>query len=130
MKHKSGRQFYRIVLAIWLTFSVGSVVLAVGSWMRLSARLAEGRQVTLARTQLNQIYESLLDLETGERGYVISGDTNFLEPFSSAEARLPAQFDNLVNLVHDHAVSGQRYRLAGCSRDQHQLATVRDRCTE
>ena len=64
MKPQSGRQFYQIVLAIWLTFSIGSVVLAVVSWTQLSARLAAGRQVTLVRNELSQIHESLLDLET------------------------------------------------------------------
>jgi len=72
MKQQSSRQFYRIVLAIWLTFSFGSVVLAVVSWVQLSDRLATGKQTTLARNDLNKIYQSLLDLETGERGYVIT----------------------------------------------------------
>ncbi len=101
MKQQSSRQFYRIVLTIWLTFSFGSMVLAVVSWVQLSARLAAGKQVTLSRNQLNEIYESLLDLETGERGYVITGNKDFLEPFNLASTNLPGQFDNLVRLVHD-----------------------------
>jgi len=42
-------------------------------------------------------------LESGERGYVITGDKNFLEPFTEAETNLPAHFENLVALVHDDA---------------------------
>ena len=101
MKQQPGRQFYRIVVAIWLAFSAGSVVLAVISWTQLSERLAAGKQVTDTRNQLNQVYESLLDSETGERGYVITGDRKFLEPFSMAETNRPDQFNRLVTLVHD-----------------------------
>ncbi len=36
-----------------------------------------------------EVHDSLLDLETGERGYVITGDKNFLEPFNEAETNLP-----------------------------------------
>jgi signal transduction histidine kinase/DNA-binding NarL/FixJ family response regulator len=98
------RQFYRIVVAIWLTFSIGSVVLAVVSWAQLSARMNAGKQATLARNELNQIYELLLNMETGERGYVITGDKKFLEPFLTAETNLPGQFDNLVMLARDNPV--------------------------
>ncbi|MGA2030111.1 MAG: ATP-binding protein [Verrucomicrobiota bacterium] len=53
------------------------------------------------RDDLNGILKSLLDMETGERGYVITGNKDFLEPFIQAETNLPAQFNDLVNLVHD-----------------------------
>lgn len=102
MKQQPSRQFYRIVLSIWLTFSIGSVVLAVVSWVQLSARRAEGNRVTGARNELNRAYESLLDMETGERGYVITGEKAFLEPFHSAQTNLPAQLDRLVALLHEN----------------------------
>jgi signal transduction histidine kinase/CheY-like chemotaxis protein len=53
------------------------------------------------RDDLNGILKSLLDMETGERGYVITGNKDFLKPFIQAETNLPAQFNDLVNLVHD-----------------------------
>jgi signal transduction histidine kinase/DNA-binding NarL/FixJ family response regulator len=102
MKQQSGRQFYRIVVAIWLTFSAGSVVLAVISWVQLSDRLTAGKQVTNTRNELNRVYESLLDSETGERGYVITGDKKFLEPFTTAQTNLTNQFTTLVALVHNN----------------------------
>ena len=104
MKQQSGSQFYRIVVAIWLTCSLGSVMLAAISWTQLSARLAAGKRVTTTRNELSQLYESLLNLETGERGYVITGDKKFLEPFIMAQTNLPDQFNRLVTLVHDKPV--------------------------
>ena len=102
MKQQPNRQFYRIVLAIWLTFSIGSVVLAVVSWLQLSSRLTYGKKVTMTRDELYQVSESLLNAETGERGYVLTGDKQFLEPFTLAQANLPGQFNKLVELVHDN----------------------------
>jgi signal transduction histidine kinase/CheY-like chemotaxis protein len=101
MKQHSGRQFYRIVVAIWLTFSAGSVVLALVSWWQLSHRLTTGKQITQSRSVLGQIYESALDLETGERGYVITGNREFLQPFYLAVTNLPGEFGHLMELVHD-----------------------------
>jgi signal transduction histidine kinase/CheY-like chemotaxis protein len=102
MRLQAGKQFYKLVVVAWLTFSLGSVVLGLVSWHQLSARMDYGKQVTVTRDELHEIYKSLLDLETGERGYVITGDKKFLEPFNDAETNLPAHFENLVALVHDN----------------------------
>jgi signal transduction histidine kinase/FixJ family two-component response regulator len=101
MRLQAGKQFYKLVVVAWLTFSLGSVVLALVSWHQLSARMNYGKGVTFTRDELREVYQSLLDLETGERGYVITGDKKFLEPFDNAETNLPAHFENLVRLVHD-----------------------------
>ncbi|HEY3931740.1 MAG TPA: CHASE3 domain-containing protein, partial [Verrucomicrobiae bacterium] len=78
MKLQAGKQFYKLVVVAWLTFSLGSVVLALVSWHQLSTRMSYGRQVAATRDELHQVYQSLLNLETGERGYVITGDKKFL----------------------------------------------------
>jgi signal transduction histidine kinase/CheY-like chemotaxis protein len=104
MKRQAGKQFYKLVVVAWLTFSIGSVALALLSWSQLSSRLADGRQLWAVREDLNGIIKSLLDVETGERGYVITGSREFLEPFNQGEASLPVQFNHLLNLVHDDPV--------------------------
>lgn len=40
------------------------------------------------------------DMETGEHGYVISLDSEFLEPYRQAKALLSVQTDSLRNLLH------------------------------
>jgi signal transduction histidine kinase/ActR/RegA family two-component response regulator len=42
------------------------------------------------------------DLRIGERGYVLTGENAFLEPYQSALARLPASLDQLRSLVSDN----------------------------
>jgi len=93
MKLQAGKQFYKLVVVAWLTFSFGSVVLGLVSWHQLSVRMDYGKEVTLTRDELHEVYISLLDLETGERGYVITGDKNFLNRFNAAETNLPAHFE-------------------------------------
>jgi signal transduction histidine kinase/DNA-binding NarL/FixJ family response regulator len=101
MDLKVGKQFYKLVVVAWLTFSFGSVLLALLSWHQMYARMDYGKQVTITREELLEVYQSLLDLETGERGYVITGDEIFLKPFNQAKATLQSQFDSVVALVHD-----------------------------
>src|SRR5258707_14814660 len=96
-----GKQFYKSVIVIWLALSIASVVLAVVSWTRLSERLAQGRAVISARDTLTEIGRSSDDAESAERGYIITGDKKFLNPFDQAKTNLSAQFDRLVELVRD-----------------------------
>jgi signal transduction histidine kinase/CheY-like chemotaxis protein len=100
MKLEAGKQFYQLVVVAWLTFSLGSVLLTLLSWHQLIAQMDIGKQTVAIRDDLNNIIKSLLDLETGERGYVITGNKEFLQPFNQAETNLPEQFNQLVALVH------------------------------
>jgi signal transduction histidine kinase/CHASE3 domain sensor protein len=60
-------------------------------------------------SQANQIQKLLLDLETGGRGYLLSGDREFLQPYESAIDVIEPTFDELEHLVSDNA--GQEKRL-------------------
>jgi signal transduction histidine kinase/CheY-like chemotaxis protein len=132
MRLQAGKQFYKLVIIAWLTFSLGSVVLGLVSWHQLSARMNYGKQMTLTRDELHEVYISLLDLETGERGYVITGDKKFLEPFNAAETNLPAHFENLVSLVHDNpqmleSVTKLRADAQASINSQHEVIDLREK---
>jgi len=132
MKLQAEKQFYKLVVVAWLTFSLGSVVLALVSWHQLSARMNYGGQVAATRDELHEVYQSLLNLETGERGYVITGDKKFLEPFNEAETNLPAQFDSLVLLVHDdpsmlESITKLRADAEASISWQHQVIDLREK---
>ena len=94
-----GNRFYKTIVILWITLSIGSVVLAAVSWWHLSDLMEQGRKWTSVRDDTDGILKSLLDAETGTRGYIITGDTNYLEPFHAATNNLPAQFNHLVGLV-------------------------------
>ncbi len=44
----------------------------------------------------------LKDVETGSRGYVLTGDITFLEPLNNAEAVLPDKFTELSSQIFEH----------------------------
>jgi signal transduction histidine kinase/CheY-like chemotaxis protein len=48
------------------------------------------------------------DIETGMRGYVITGKANYLEPYNSAIAKLQANLVQLRILTHDNPVQHSR----------------------
>ncbi len=97
-----GNQFYKTVVVVWITLSVASVVLAAITWWQLASRLATARQAVAIRQELDGVLKLLLDTETSERGYIITGDKKFLEPLTEGETNLPARFDRLVELTHNN----------------------------
>ena len=54
--------------------------------------------------ELDQVLVSAVDAETGERGYIISGDETYLEPFNSAKSKLSEHIDRTRELTKDNPV--------------------------
>ena len=101
MARQPGNRFYKTVVIVWLTLSIGSVVLAGVCWFQLFMLMASGGQITTIGKELGGVYSSLLDAERGVRGFVITNDKKFLQPFDTAKTNLPAQFDQLVELANN-----------------------------
>ena len=62
------------------------------------ARAAEETSRTVM--QVERVQKLALDLETGLRGFVITGDEPFLGPYDSARQRFPAQAPYAVSLAY------------------------------
>lgn len=60
--------------------------------------------------QVEIIMGSEKDAETGERGFLITGDPRFLDPYNTAEQALPGQLDLFQQLTSDNPT--QQSRLA------------------
>ncbi|RZL02795.1 MAG: response regulator [Rubrivivax sp.] len=50
----------------------------------------------------NELKTLVVDLETGTRGYLITGDDRFLAPYTVAKPKLAAELQTLKNLVQDN----------------------------
>ncbi|HEY3760585.1 MAG TPA: ATP-binding protein [Verrucomicrobiae bacterium] len=98
MKRHISSQVYKTALIVWLAFSLCSMILALVSWSQLSTRMTEGRQVNDMRQELNETLSLLLDAETGQRGYLLTGDSQFLTPYHFAQTTLPMDFRQLDDL--------------------------------
>ena len=126
-----GNKFYKTIVILWLTLSIGSVVLAAISWWNLSTLMDQGKKVTGIRDDTAGILKSLLDAETGTRGYVITGNTNYLEPLYDATNSLSPQFDHLAGLAGSDPdffkiVTDLRGQAALSLNWQQQLVAARD----
>jgi PAS domain S-box-containing protein len=55
-----------------------------------------------------RILSLIVDIESGQRGYIISGDTSFLEPYHSGAAVIRQDINDLKKLVADNPVQSKR----------------------
>jgi signal transduction histidine kinase len=63
---------------------------------------AQGRHLTLLKLdQLQEFLAAAINVETGERGYVITGDTVFLEPYLSGMEQIEPQLQRLRAALAD-----------------------------
>jgi len=53
------------------------------------------------RAQINFLMQHMLDSETGQRGYLLTGGTRYLEPYNTGTARVAGVLDRLRELYAD-----------------------------
>ena len=87
------------------TLTAGFVVLAsllagVSAFVSRQAEdYREIRQGVEARHLLDQVYGTLLDAETGQRGYLLTSDRLYLAPYDAAIPAIMDQFDALADVL-------------------------------
>jgi signal transduction histidine kinase len=95
------------VLALLIGAAFAVLLRAVAD-ERDSGRLAtHSQEVLAAATGLERL---VLDLETGQRGFVITGAERFLEPWDAARTALPSASRELVRLAAPVAAQERRAR--------------------
>ena len=72
MKAQAANQLCILFVVAWPTFSVGSVFLAVFSWLRLCSCMFASWQMTDAPNKLNPVVRLLSKALSAEHGYVIN----------------------------------------------------------
>jgi signal transduction histidine kinase/CheY-like chemotaxis protein len=77
---------------------LSAFVLSVIVWVRLNASVSRRLEVRNVAIEWEKLVSMLKDAETGQRGYLITGDETYLEPFHVAARTLPAQFQKLTEL--------------------------------
>jgi signal transduction histidine kinase len=94
-----------LVLVVGGAFAV--LVFSVAE-LRRSERLVQHSQEVL--TTANRLERLVVDLETGQRGFIITGQPLFLEPWYAASPLVPEQARALEALVADDAAQHGRAR--------------------
>ena len=65
------------------------------SFRQSTAAAANIEQAQRTRSTLNKLMQNLLDAETGQRGYLLTGDVTYLEPYTSALEEINQNLDTL-----------------------------------
>ena len=68
--------------------------------MRESARMAV-EQTRHFMAALGDVRQTVTDAETGQRGFLLTGEASYLEPFTEALRRMPAHLDRLRDLTRN-----------------------------
>ena len=89
------RGWRSLSLGLALVLVLGAGVLATASQRRLLGLVLEVEQSDQVLLHLIELFGALTEAETGQRGYVITGDPVFLEPVRRARVRLPQLIDSL-----------------------------------
>lgn len=92
------RQIIAWLAMVWVVLVlVGGIVFA-GIQQRTDA--VEREQAVQVRLgQIESLRSEIVDAETGMRGYLLTGDAAYLEPYNRARANIPAVADTLLNLL-------------------------------
>src|SRR5262245_23907041 len=90
-----------------LLFTAALLMLFANSltqWVLLQRQIQQQHQIdetTIIQEMLAQILAFLVDAETGERGFIITGEETYLEPYNNATRVIPIQMERLHDLMMD-----------------------------
>src|SRR4051794_28646326 len=99
-------------LALGFAIAVLTLVMIGFSGYRSTVHLIDNDQWVThtheVRTKLSDLISSLKDVETGQRGFVISGEENFLEPYRAALPDVTKTVAELRALTADNDAQQRR----------------------
>ena len=72
------------------------VVLFYFDWRAFRADATQVDETRQLQQQTDNLLSSITDAETGQRGYLLTGDRKYLEPYEKAVAALPGELSVLA----------------------------------
>jgi diguanylate cyclase (GGDEF)-like protein len=108
---RSARHLKFVALAV---FTVMVMVAAVPFWLNRSVGvlLAQTRADQAAQQRLDDILTSVRDAETAQRGFVITGNDAFLEPYERARRTLPSALHDAKEKARTDAERATVWRIS------------------
>jgi signal transduction histidine kinase len=88
------------LLAVLIGATFAILLSLVGQLRESTARARQSDEVLVVAYRLERL---VVDLETGERGFLITAEEAFLEPWTAAQSAFPEQARALERLVADNA---------------------------
>ena len=101
--------------SLWRAGMLGAVFSFILMGSVLSARLSTlgTNAAALNHTSkvihnLDSIFKTLLDIESGQRGFIITGEQLFLDPLAEGQKELPQLFTDIEGLISDKTIQVER----------------------
>ncbi len=88
-----------VALNAWFAFRAVTDLLTSERWVEHTWQTAN---------QVERIMSSAKDTETGTRGYLLTGDETYLQPYRDAARDLPVELDRFQSLTSDNSSQQQR----------------------
>ena len=95
------RRIQLLFLALFLILLAGVGTDTLLEIRRNDAARTMNEQLVPARDELNALLTSLVDQETGERGYLLTGREEFLRPYRDGRQQAAASLTRLRHLLAD-----------------------------
>jgi signal transduction histidine kinase len=93
------RSFSMPNMAISLALALLAACILIGinetGYEQSTTALDDIAEASRTRSSLNRVLQNVLDAETGSRGYLLTGDPRYLEPYNAAVADIGQQLDAL-----------------------------------
>jgi signal transduction histidine kinase len=96
-----------VLVALLVAVAFAVLVLATSNLRRATEREERSKEVTAATLMLDQL---VLDLHTGLRGFLVSGERRLLTPWTAARPQVRRQLRALDGLVADDPAERRRVR--------------------
>jgi signal transduction histidine kinase/CHASE3 domain sensor protein len=82
----------------------------IGQVNQLTSAMEWVRHTDHVIAEANHTEKLLIDMETGLRGYLVTGNTEFLEPYEQGRLALASTFEQFPRLISDNPSQVQRLR--------------------
>ena len=103
------RTWRRLAIVVSLVLIVGAAGSALFLVRGADSQITDVVRTFEVRSQARDLILALVDAETGQRGYLLTQDSQYLEPYRDAVSTIDRDYENLVNLVAD--APSQKLRL-------------------
>ena len=88
------------VAAIAIVLAAG--IIGIFSLQNVYSASASVAHMDSVKAELNKLLSALVDAETGERGFIITGEESYLEPYDRARNVIPTETYQVRTLTTDN----------------------------
>lgn len=90
----------KMAVSLTLAFFAAALLIFINeaSFRESTQAIANIEEAQQTRSAINKLLQHMLDAETGQRGYLLTGDQRYLEPYTTASAEIDINLEALRKL--------------------------------